>query len=96
MKSTVIAILSILLLVGCSSHPIIPEGKNIKVSREKAGDDCKNLGPVAGTVQTKSGSVESAIEDMKLDAARKGANYIEMLTTSAYGTTTQGTAYFCP
>lgn len=91
-----LSVLAVLVLTACSSHPIIPEAKNVEVSREKPDSECKDLGPVQGTVQSKSGKVEESIENMKLDAARKGANYIHMLTTSAYGTTTQGTAYFCP
>lgn len=89
-------IFSALFLISCSSTPVVPEAKNVKLSREKAADDCKDLGPVEGTVQTKGGFIDAAIENMKLDAARKGANYIQMETTSAYGTTTRGTAYFCP
>lgn len=87
---------TILALAGCGSHPIVPEGKNVKVSRDEPSKDCQDLGAVQGSVQTKSGTVEQAIEDMKLDAARKGANYVKMETASAYGSSTRGTAYFCP
>lgn len=81
---------------GCSSTPIVPEAKNVVVSRDNADSDCEEIGKVQGTVQTKSGTIEQAIEDMKLDAARKGANYVRMETTSAYGNSAQGTAYYCP
>ena len=84
-----------LTMVGCSSTPVVPEAKNVEVSRNEPGKDCEEIGKVQGSVQTKSGKIEEAIEDMKLDAARKGANYIRMETTSAYGTSSQGTAFFC-
>jgi hypothetical protein len=82
--------------VSCSSAPIKPEADNVKVKREAPNlENCKEIGMVQGTVKTKSGTFEQALEDMKLDAARKGANYIHMEQTSAYGTSTRGTAYFC-
>ncbi len=84
-----------LLLISCTSQPVVPEASNVKVSRAKPSKDCEDLGPVVGTVQSKGGFTEAAVENMRLDAARKGANYIQMETTSAYGTTTQGTAYLC-
>lgn len=83
-------------LTGCSSQPIVPEAKNIKLSRESADKDCVEIGKVQGAVSTTSGTIEQAIEDMKLDAARKGANYVRMESTSALGTSVSGTAYQCP
>ena len=87
---------SFVIVSGCSSTPIVPAAKNVKVSRDDADKDCQEIGTVQGSVQTKSGTIEQAIEDMKLDAARKGANYVRMETTSSYGNSSQGTAYYCP
>lgn len=85
------------ILSACSTtKPIVPDQKNVKVSREAAHEGCNSLGSVEGRVLTKSGTIEQAIEDMKLDAARKGANYVQMETASAYGTTTRGEAFDCP
>lgn len=96
MTKHVLMLLTLSLVVSCSSTPpVVPEGKNVTVSRDDADKDCQEIGPVQGTVQSKSGTVEMAIEDMKLDAARKGANYIRMETTSGYGTSVKGTAYLC-
>lgn len=85
-----------LYIGGCSSQPVIPEAKNVKVSRDDADKDCVSLGPVQGSVSTVKGTIEQALEDMKLDAARKGANYVRMETTSALGSSVAGTAYKCP
>lgn len=79
----------------CSSHPVVPEAKNVKVSRDDADSDCQDLGRVQGSVKTAKGSIEDAIEDMKLDAARKGANYVRMEAAGAMGTSAAGTAYRC-
>jgi hypothetical protein len=88
--------LPILTLVACSSQPIIPAAKNVELSREEPGKKCREIGKVQGTVKSTTGKIEDAIEDMKLDAARKGANYVHMEVTSGYGTSVNGTAYQCP
>ncbi len=79
----------------CSSHPIKPEGKNVEVSRNDAGKDCKEVGRVEGRVKNVKGTFDEAMEDLKLDAARKGANYVKMEQTGAMGQSVAGLAYFC-
>ena len=71
-------------LIACSSQPVMPEAKNIKLSRENPPADCREIGKVQGSVSTNKGTLEQAIEDMKLDAARKGATYVRMESTGAY------------
>ena len=85
-----------LLLTHCGSHPIVPDAKNVTVTRDRIAKDCREIGPVQGSVASVHGTIEQAIDDMKLDASRKGANYVQMGSTSAYGTSASGTAYFCP
>jgi hypothetical protein len=84
-----------LVLLGCSHQPVVPEAKNVKVARENASSDCVEIGRVTGQVKTTTGTIEQAIEDMKLDAARRGANYVRMESTGAMGTSASGTAYQC-
>jgi Flp pilus assembly protein TadD len=86
----------ILLFSACSNRPVVPEAKSVTVQREEADKKCKEIGRVQGSVTSHGGSVEQAIEDMKLDAARKGANYVRMEATSALGSSVSGTAYSCP
>lgn len=83
------------LLLACSSHPIKPEADNVKVSRDDADKDCKEIGPVEGRVKNVTGKFEEALEDLKLDAARKGANFVQIKQTGALGQAVSGTAYFC-
>lgn len=85
-----------LFFVACGSHPIKPVGENIKVSREDAASDCREIGAVEGRNQAVTGTFEQALEDLKLDAARKGANFVRIGQTSGTGTAVRGTAYFCP
>jgi hypothetical protein len=84
------------LISGCSSHPVIPEGRNVIVAREEAKDSCKDLGRVTGRTLSAKANLEEAIEDMKKEAALKGANYIRMETASGIQSAVAGTAYFCP
>lgn len=95
MKHVATFFVSGVLLAACSSHPIKPEAGNVKVSRDDADKDCKEIGPVEGRVKNVNGKFEEALEDMKLDGARKGANYIHMKQTGALGQAVSGTAYFC-
>lgn len=83
-------------LSGCGSQPIKPEAKNIKVTREDVDSDCKEIGLVEGRSLSATAAFESVLEDMKLDAARKGANVVKLETTSGTGTAVRGTAYVCP
>ena len=93
---SVLKITTVLALIsGCAHQAIVPEAKNVKIARENPASDCREIGPVKGSVKTSSGSIEQAIDDMKLDAARKGANYVRMEATGAMGTSASGTAYQC-
>lgn len=95
MRSILALVITSAFFVACSSHPIKPEADNVKVSRDDADKDCQEIGPVEGRVKNVNGKFEEALEDMKLDAARKGANYIHMKQTGALGQAVSGTAYFC-
>jgi hypothetical protein len=86
----------IALVSGCGSHPIKPAAENIKISRDDADKDCREIGSVEGRNQSAKGTFETALEDLKLDAARQGANYVRMEQTSGTGTAVRGTAYLCP
>ncbi len=91
-----ILILTAFGFIGCGSHPIKPAGENVKISRDDADSDCREIGSVEGRNQSAKGTFETALEDLKLDASRQGANFVKMEQTSGTGTAVRGTAYFCP
>jgi hypothetical protein len=95
MKHLLVSLFVSGVLLACSSHPIKPEAGNVKVGREDADKDCKEIGPVEGRVKNVTGKFEEALEDLKLDAARKGANFVQIQQTGALGQAVRGTAYFC-
>ncbi len=84
------------LVTACGSHPIKPSGENVKISRNDADSDCREIGSVEGRNQSTKGTFETAMEDLKLDASRQGANFVKIEQTSGTGTAVRGTAYFCP
>jgi hypothetical protein len=84
-------------VVSCAHHrSVLPDVKEVKVGREPAGDDCKELGPINGTTSSAQGTREQALEDLKREAANKGANYVMIKQYSAYGTSVVGIGYECP
>lgn len=82
-------------LAGCKGYEILPEKIEVKVGREVPDDDCREIGPVNGSVAKISGTSEEALENMKKDAARKGANFVLYDSASATGTAMKGVAYSC-
>ncbi len=84
-----------LFLASCSSHPVLPQKTDIKVSREKPSDKCKNLGPIEGRSIKINAKPEDALDDLKAEAIQKGADYVKIETIGAQSSVVRGTAYFC-
>ncbi len=95
-KFLFVTLFALPIFSSCSHQAIVPEAKNVRIAREEPSKNCKNLGHVEGSVATAQGKIEDAIEDMKLDAARKGANFVQMGQTSALGKNVAGVAFQCP
>ncbi len=93
-----IALISILAVVicSCSSRSIKPDANEVKLSREAPGKDCHEMGAISGTTVTATGTQDEAVENLKKEAANKGANYVLVKEFSSYGTTVTGIAYECP
>lgn len=91
-----LASICILSLANCSSRSVLPDKAEIKVSRNDADKDCREIGVISGTTLSTKGTEEQALEDLKQVAANKGANYVKIQQYSAQGTTVTGTAYDCP
>ena len=84
------------LLSSCSSRSIMPDSKEVEVSRKAADEDCKDMGLITGTTTSIKGTKEDALADLKQTAANKGANYVVVKQYSAQGTSVTGLAYECP
>ena len=75
MKKIFILILPLILLGACSTNPVLPKKDDIKISREAPTDACQDLGSIEGRTTKMNGKTEDALEDMKEEAIKKGANY---------------------
>ncbi len=100
-----------LLLVSCSHHSIQPTGDNIKVSRKAPKKACKLIEKVnarntlsdqvtisqkKNKIQSSKAKFESLLDELKLEAAQKGANFVQITTSSASGDAISGLAFICP
>jgi PBP1b-binding outer membrane lipoprotein LpoB len=95
LKSILAVLLLAVIFSGCSSHPVLPEKSDIKVSRDNPSDKCKNLGAIEGRSRKVNAKPEDALEDLKEEAIRKGADYVRIETMGAQSATIRGTAFFC-
>jgi len=95
MKSVVL-VFGLLLLGACSSRSIKPDPNGVKISREEPSEKCQEIGTISGTTVFANGSQDQALDDLKREAANKGANYVLVKQFSSYGTTVTGVAFECP
>lgn len=95
LKSILAVLVLAVVFSGCSSHPVLPEKSDIKVSRDNPSDKCKNLGAIEGRSRKVNAKPEDALEDLKEEAIRKGADYVRIETMGAQSATIRGTAFFC-
>lgn len=93
---TLVLIFSLGLLMGCRSRSLLADVRDVKLSREAAQSNCRELGLIKGTTTSARGTQEQALEDLKKEAANKGANFVTIKEYSSYGTTVTGLAYECP
>jgi hypothetical protein len=96
MMNKLLILIAAFVFVGCSSKSLTPEPKEVKMSRESANSECKELGRVTGTTMTAQGTSKEALDDMQNDAAKRGANYVKIEQYSGSGTSVVGVAYLCP
>lgn len=93
---TNLGLLSLSLIgIGCSSQSVLPEKSEVKTSRT-VSTDCILIGKVTGNSLSLKATPEMVLENMKQEAANKGANYLVVEQYSASGTSVTGQAYRCP
>ena len=83
-------------MTACASRPVIMKSADVKVSRDEPSSKCQDIGRVTGSTLSAHASSEDALEDMKTEASRKGANFVKVGEFSDTGTAVVGTAYICP
>lgn len=83
------------MFVACSSHPVLPKKDDIKVSRDAAPESCENLGYIEGRTTKINGKIEDSLDDLKQEAIKKGANYVQIETMGALASSIRGKAFYC-
>ncbi|MDO8953887.1 MAG: DUF4156 domain-containing protein [Gammaproteobacteria bacterium] len=119
MKKMTLLAATALLLCGCSTTPVLPEAQTIMVSTNPAPHSCKYLGQVVGnqgnfftgSFTSNKNLEQGSMNDLKNQAAKMGANYIQIITSRAGATgalgsnggsfmqtnvTNTGNVYNCP
>lgn len=94
-----LVLITTILGLGCAAHrSILPDPEEVRISREAPSSkkNCKEIGPISGTTQSTEATQEDALNDLKQEAANKGANYVVVKEYSSYGTAVTGVAYDCP
>lgn len=89
-----LSLVLVLFLAGCASKPIL-EKDDIKVTRDKPSESCQDLGAIEGRVTSLKGTVEQAMEDLKSEAVKKGADFVQVETIGAQGAVVRGRAFNC-
>jgi hypothetical protein len=92
----IIFVLASLSLAACASRSVLPDVKEVKVSREEPSPKCREIGKLTGTASSSKGTREESLEDLKKETANKGGNYVVVKQYSDYGTAVTGIAYECP
>jgi len=82
--------------LGCASQSVMANKDSIKVGRDDPSKDCKSLGKVTGSTLSTKATQKDVLEDMKQNAANKGATYVKVMQYSDTGTAVTGFAYQCP
>lgn len=97
MKNTFLLVPALLFLSACGSQPIIPTKEDVNVTREdlSKNSSCENLGTASGKSMHTTGGKDQALEDLKEQAANKGATDIQVHQFSDMGTSVTGTLFKC-
>ena len=79
---------------GCGTT-LTEAGRNVQLMKADPSAGCKEVGQVSGIVKSPQPPfIEDAKNEMRNEAATKGANYVRMETLTDSSMT--GTAYACP
>ncbi len=84
------------LLLACSSQPLTPQKDAVEAGRKAPSERCQSLGSVKGVARSIHGTAEQALDDLKQEAANKGATYVQVFQYSGTGTAVTGEAFKCP
>lgn len=82
-----------LFLSGCATA-LTTEGSKVKLMKNDPPSNCKEIGSVKGLTRG-TGDMEVAKNEMRNEAAEKGANYVRY-ESAQEAVSASGTAFLCP
>jgi uncharacterized protein DUF4156 len=96
-----------LILAGCHSNTMNPQAARVRISSNPPAKNCTFKGAVTSQSTTFLSSdknlEQDAMNDMRIQAAKMGANYVQIPATASGGynekqtaMTVNGNAYHCP
>lgn len=85
-----------LFVTACHTVEKFPESKDVNTGANVPNKDCREIGSIRGRANSKTPNMEEALKDLKMEAANKGANYVQIKEKSGYGTEVVGLAFNCP
>ncbi|OQW53489.1 MAG: hypothetical protein A4S09_07785 [Proteobacteria bacterium SG_bin7] len=83
-------------IAACHTVEKFPEAKDVNTGANIPNKDCREIGSIRGRANSKTPDMEAAMKDLKMEAANKGANYVQIKEKSGYGTEVVGVAFNCP
>lgn len=87
-------IILVLVFSGCASKPLIDKD-DIKLTRDEPSASCQSL----GLIEVRSISIKpdekKLMEELKVEARKKGADYVKVEALGAQGGAIRGQAYSC-
>lgn len=90
-----LAWLGLLTIISCASPSLTPKSEEVEASRKAPKSSCEEVSRVSGNTTSAKGTAADALEDMKREAAMKGANYVQIGEYSGTGTSVTGLAFKC-
>ncbi len=96
MRKNLVLFSVLMVIAGCHSVEKFPEAKDVNTGANVPSKDCREIGSIRGRANSKTPDIEAAMKDLKLEAANKGANYVQIKEKSGYGTEVVGLAFNCP
>lgn len=87
-------IILVLFLTSCASKPLV-DVDEIKLTRDEPKASCQSLGVIDVKSISNKPDEKKMMEEMRIEARKKGANFVKIEGMGALGTSLRGQAYSC-
>ena len=81
----------VVLLASCQS----PRASHVGIGKSYPSGNCREVGQVIGTSNSRNDSYNKAVEDLRYAAAARDGDYVRIIAVAAHGASIRGMAYKC-